>query len=285
MSIAITDGTGNIVEATNLGFSGGERHVQLQPADTIDATRFTLRALLHTSDDVFDLLLTRNALHEAYPAAGFDIEIPYLPYARQDRVCAPGQAFSLKVFTQLLGPLGPTDRIAVWDCHSHVGVTLTGAINVDATSIVLANDELRSLIQAPNTVLVCPDKGARDRCQSMAAALDRPLIYCEKVRNPATGRILRTEVDTDDLTGKTAVITDDICDGGMTFIKIAEELKAKRADRVILFVTHGIFSKGLDVFSGLVDHIYTTNSFSQVNDDRLTCMQFEYRFTITSEGH
>jgi ribose-phosphate pyrophosphokinase len=286
MSITITDNNDKIVQAKHLGFSGGERHVQLSLDEGIDGTRFTIRASLRSSDDVFDLLLTRNALSEAYGAPAFNIEIPYLPYARQDRVCAPGQAFSLKVFAQLLGPLNPTDRLVVWDCHSHVGTDLTGATNIDASTIVLAHDRLRDEIHEPNSVLVCPDKGARSRCQTMAKALgDRPLIFCEKVRDPATGHIVRTQVSVDDLTGKTAIITDDICDGGMTFIKIAEELKAKHAERVILFVTHGIFSKGLDVFDGLIDHIYTTNSFPQVDDDRLTCIPFEHDFSsTTSEG-
>jgi ribose-phosphate pyrophosphokinase len=279
MTLIISDNQGRTIEAKHIGFSGGERHVQLGFREGMDTASFTIRANLRTSDDIMDLLLTRNAIHEAFGDVALNIEIPYLPYARQDRVCAPGQAFSLKVFAQLLGPLGPKDQLVVWDCHSKVGTDLTGARNVDASNIVLASDELRSLIQTPGAVLVCPDKGARARCQNMAAALgDRPLVYCEKVRDPSTGRITRTDVSAADLTGKIAIITDDICDGGMTFIKIAEELKAKHAEKVILFVTHGIFSKGLDVFGGLIDHVYTTNSFPQATDPRLTCMNYEHNF-------
>ncbi len=280
MPLTITDNQGRLIEASHLGFSGGERHVQLGPTTDVDGTSFTVRAHVHSSDDILDLLLTRNALAEAFPHAGFNIEVPYLPYARQDRVCAPGQAFSLKVLAHLLGPVTSPNRLVVWDCHSNVGLELTGAESIDASSIVLAHPGLRSEIERDNAVLVCPDKGAKARCQNMATALgDHPLIFCDKVRDPATGRIVRTEVGADDLSGKTAIITDDICDGGMTFIKIAEELKAKRAERVILFVTHGIFSKGLDVFNGLIDHIYTTNSFPQVADHRLTCIDFEFDFT------
>jgi ribose-phosphate pyrophosphokinase len=196
----------------------------------------------------------------AHGNIAFNLEIPYLPYARQDRVCAPGQAFSLEVIAELLATIR-AQNIAVWDCHSPVGLSLTQAFNVDASNIVLANDELRKIIQHPSTVLVCPDKGARSRCENMARVLgDRPLVYSEKVRDPATGKITHTEVKSDSLAGKTAVITDDICDGGFTFVKIAEQLKAKGAARVILFVTHGIFSKGLDVFDGLIDQIFTTDS-------------------------
>ncbi len=285
MTIIVTDQNNHSVDITHLGFSGGERHVQLTHLHSGVSTslavpsKLTIRARLHTADDLFDLLLTENALIETFGSLPIDIEIPYLPYARQDRVCAPGQAFSLAVMARVLGPATPTRRIAVWDCHSTVGIDLTGATNVDASNVVLSHPALRDLIQQPNTVLVCPDKGARSRCQHMATALgDVPLVYCEKVREPKTGRISGVSVSVDNLAGKTAVITDDICDGGMTFIKIAEQLRANQVEKVILFVTHGIFSKGLDVFNGLIDHVFTTNSFPQTPDPRLTCISYEYDF-------
>ena len=58
--------------------------------------------------------------------------------------------------------------------------------------------------------------------------------------------------------------------------KIAEQLKEKNVAKVILFVTHGIFSKGHDVFQGLIEHIYTTNSFEQQQNDNLTVIDYNY---------
>ena len=81
--------------------------------------------------------------------------------------------------------------------------------------------------------------------------------------------------------GRIAVITDDICDGGYTFIKVAEQLKAKGADKVVLFVTHGIFAKGLDVFDGLIDHVFTTDSFEHAPDPRLTVIPYAFPFLQT----
>ena len=62
-----------------------------------------------------------------------------------------------------------------------------------------------------------------------------------------TGKILGTHVHATDLSGLTAVITDDICDGGATFIGIAKELRRLNCHKVVLYVTHGIFSKGIEV--------------------------------------
>ena len=264
-----------------LGFSGGERHVQL--GEFAGADSFIIRANLQKADDVFDLLLLADALNAGFEAPRLNVEIPYLPYARQDRVCAPGQAFSLKVMAGLLRQIQGLEKLVIWDCHSPVGVNLTGAFNVPAEDIMKADEAFLALINAPNSVLICPDKGAVKRTQNIAKnlGLDAPLpiIFCEKVRDPATGQILRTEVKTDDLTGKTAIITDDICDGGFTFIKIAEILKEKNVDQVVLFVTHGIFSKGLNVFDGLIDRVVTTPSFPHQDDPRLTVIPFAYDFT------
>lgn len=56
-----------------------------------------------------------------------------------------------------------------------------------------------------------------------------------------------------------ALIVDDICDGGGTFVGLAKELRAAGATRVYLYVTHGIFSKRLPLEG--IDHVYTTDSF------------------------
>jgi ribose-phosphate pyrophosphokinase len=277
MSMTIESHSGRIIHPSLMTFSGGERHIQLPVIEGSESKSFTLRARLKSSDDVFDLLLARNALVEAYRVP-VHIELPYLPYARQDRVCAPGQAFSLKVFASLLAGEAH-DRLAVWDCHSSVGLTLTGALNVKPSAIMASSPALSALVQHPETVLICPDKGATARCEDIAQHFGGvPLVYCNKVRDPMTGRISSMSVSVESLIGKTALITDDICDGGMTFIKIAEQLRARKAERIILYVTHGIFSKGLEVFDGLVDQIFTTDSFLQTKDPRLTCISYKHIF-------
>jgi len=91
------------------------------------------------------------------------------------------------------------------------------------------------------------------------------VIQAHKVRNLKTGEIIKTEV-LGNVEGKNVLIADDICDGGRTFIELAKVLKNEGALEVSLFITHGIFSKGLDVFTGLIEHIYTTDSFKAANE-------------------
>ena len=281
MTITLFDKNKNALEISFVQFSGGERHVQLGTFE--NKTTYILRADLRASDDVFDLLLTADALNQKFDNCELFIEIPYLPYARQDRVCAPGQAFSLKVLAGLLGQIENVKKVIVWDCHSPVGIELTGAENIPAEDIIKTNPALSALIMNLNSVVICPDKGAVHRTRDIVNAFEKdfqpePIVYCEKVRDPATGQITHTDVKVESLKGRTAIITDDICDGGYTFIKVAEQLKAKGADKVVLFVTHGIFSKGLDVFDGLIDHVFTTDSFAHKPDPRLTVIPYQFPF-------
>ncbi|MBJ7539728.1 ribose-phosphate diphosphokinase [Marinomonas transparens] len=278
MSITITTNLNDTIQLVTLGFSGGERHVQLSYLPTDTPKFVSIKAILNSTDDLLDLLLIDNALENHYgQQVKLRLEIPYLPYARQDRVCAEGQAFSLQLMAKLIKNLN-IEELAVWDCHSNVGLELTGATNVPATEIIKSDSRLSDLLRSPKAVLVCPDKGALQRCSELKEELNiSNMVICEKQRNPTTGKITHTDVLTDDLTGKVAIITDDICDGGYTFIKIAEQLKAKNAEKVVLYVTHGIFSKGLSVFEGLIDEIYTTTSFTHQPSDKLHVIDYTYK--------
>jgi ribose-phosphate pyrophosphokinase len=255
-------------------FSGGERHVQIDAGAQGSGKSAKVRADIRSSNDLMDYLLLEDALFQMHPALTLHLEIPYLPYARQDRVCAPGQAFSLQVLARLLG-LKPKASVTVWDCHSPVGLALLGARNIGQEDIICQCPALVNELQSPNTVLIAPDKGAVARTQAVAKRFGiKDIVFCEKKRDPTTGRITEFTVSADSLAGKTAVITDDICDGGMTFIGVAEALKARSCKRVLLYVTHGIFSKGFALFEGKVDHIFCSDSFPQKAQPNLTTIAF-----------
>ena len=270
---------GSKIPYSAMDFSGGERHIQLKDLTPLETRELCIRARVRSTSDLLDLLLIENALREEFGKdITINLEIPYLPYSRQDRVCAPGQAFSLQVMANLLKTMN-INKLVTWDCHSAIGSELVSAINVEAADIISANSDLQDLLKAPDTVLVCPDKGAVNRCQKIQNSLGlKDLIFCEKQRDPATGMIKETRVLADDLTGKRAIISDDICDGGFTFIKIAEQLRAKQVEQIILFVTHGIFSKGIEVFDNLIDRVITTTSFPQKTSAKLNVINFEYNF-------
>ena len=67
-----------------------------------------------------------------------------------------------------------------------------------------------------------------------------------------------------DLTGKDAIIVDDMISSGESIIDVALQIKEKGAKRIFIFETFGLFTDGLAKFDkayedGLFDGIFTTN--------------------------
>ena len=66
------------------------------------------------------------------------------------------------------------------------------------------------------------------------------------------------------------LVVDDICDGGGTFLLLAEALRKAGIDNNLeLYVSHGIFSKGTDIIYKSFYPIYTTNSFFRGYDSNV----------------
>ena len=154
-----------------------------------------------------------------------------------------GEAFSIKVMARLINSIGAR-RVTIYDPHNDVTTALIDNVHV------IEQHKLVPMLDG--VTLVCPDAGAEKKIQK----LKRPYISATKIRDPETGDITATHVYADDLTGNKCFIVDDICDGGRTFIELGKVLREKGAESVELYVTHGIFSKGFDVFEGIIDKIY-----------------------------
>ena len=228
-------------------FPGGEVHVRVIKAPRYADNYVEVQADLKSSEDIMTLLLLADALG-AMGAPITKLYIPYIPYARQDRICNTGEAFSIKVMAGLINSINADE---VWFADPHSDVTpalIDNGIIMGVDHIFKFRDDLLK-----DKMLVCPDAGAEKR----VSKLKRPYIMATKVRDPLTTKILETKVYADDLTGQTCLIVDDICDGGRTFIELAKVLRAKGAKSVELYVTHGIFSQGFHPFHGLIDKIYT----------------------------
>ena len=229
-------------------FPGGEVNVQVTQ-DVTDSPYdgLVVNADLQNSDDIMEMLLVCNAL-KRLGYRRLKLVIPYVPYARQDRVCNEGEAFSLEVMCDLINSLGAAS-VTIYDPHSDVTTAL-----IDNVHVVEQHELISMREHFEGYVLICPDAGAEKKIQKFK----KPYIMATKIRNPVTGEIERTHVyaDDDELVGWPCIIVDDICDGGRTFIELGKILKEKGASRVELYVTHGIFSKGLDVFNGIIDKVY-----------------------------
>lgn len=261
-----------LVNLRTINFSGGEVHPRIVDAPT-SAKVVRIVSHAYSSDDIMELALVVDAVNEwlkRYMQPGgaahkMHLEMPYLPYARQDRVCHPGEANGLRVMCRMLDKMD-FDRIKFWDVHNPLATMRsmqTNSINETADHFVKLIDGLI------DPVVIAPDKGAVERATLAANALHTNFYCATKLRSSNNGAILATQINMPHQEHRDLLMVDDICDGGRTFIALAEVLCAKTDGRVLLYVTHGIFSRGLDVFDGLIDQIYCPNVFPGVGEHSL----------------
>lgn len=244
-------------------FSGGEVQVKIYTyaAGYCPGEDFTVEAILNSSDAIMELILVTDALRRIYGKDQYlRLVCPYLPYARQDRVMNAGEALGLKVMCNLINDLY-FDEVVVWDVHSDVALALLDRVKqVEQHSLTQ-----RIPVDWKNTILVAPDAGALKKVYKTAKQQGISVVRADKTRSVADGSITGTVVYSEHVGDKNFLILDDICDGGRTFIELAKELRKLTNGKIFLYVTHGIFSKGLDVFDGLIDGIYVANPFPDVD--------------------
>jgi ribose-phosphate pyrophosphokinase len=261
------DGTSRKIPFESFTFPGGEQGVRIDITALKDpADRFTIDAALRSSSDVLSLLMLADALRQVIPTADISLHMPYVPYARQDRVCHAGESLSIRVFAQLVNTQN-FRTVTILDPHSAVTPALIN--NVIVTD---AQDHVAKAVAAmgADVVLVAPDMGAFSRVRSIATALGLQMLQAQKTRDASSGVVTGVEI-LGAIPTKPLLVVDDICDGGRTFIELALAVQRIAPKHTLgLYVSHGIFSKGLEVLSPHYSQIFTANSWLASNTLGLT---------------
>jgi ribose-phosphate pyrophosphokinase len=198
--------------------------------------------------------------------------LPYMPYARQDKLPSNEVTFNLHVFGRLINNLG-FDKVTSVDVHNE---EMCNKIFYNFKNIPVTDIHKELIARLSPDFVVFPDKGAKDRYK--ASAGDTPVVYYEKIRDQATGNITGLKSvppkGTSYLQASSSLlILDDLADGGATFVKIARNLREMQSNLVIkLFVTHGLFTKGREYLTNSgIDEIITTNSLLRNSEGIKVC--------------
>ena len=264
-------------------FNGGEPHIKIkedfgQSRNNIFSTQKPNEEILVTTrirsfNDLGFLLVATDAL-KRMGLTKINLLLPYFPAARQDRIMVKGEALTVKIYSDIINAAN-YERVFILDPHSEVTPALLNKVKVISNHSFVQ----KALENTKDYLLISPDGGALKKVYKLAQFLGgQPVIECSKMRDVKTGQLSGFKVFADDLAGKTCVIVDDICDGGGTFLGLAKELKAKNVGKLILVVTHGIFSKGLEELTTVFDEIYCTDSFKEIENDGLIQLKIEHLF-------
>lgn len=240
-------------------FPDGQPHFKLETYGR-EFDSVTIETSLASPADLLTLELAIDVLrHNGYSEIRLDIR--YLLGARMDRSIGWGEPSTLAIVARRLNSLG-LNGIRILDVHSDVATKLIrNSVNVLPKKAV--GQVIATTLWGEKANFIIPDKGANNRVWALTKGWGPPPVQCDKRRDEATGKLSGFHVgESERLKDSLCLIIDDICDGGGTFVGLAKELKAAGASKVFLYVTHGIFSKGLPLDG--IDHVYTTDSYPQL---------------------
>jgi len=253
-------GENNLIEYKSFLFAGGEPHIKI--SNNFDASLpVTITHRINSFNDLGLICITVDAL-KRMGVKEINLFIPYFPAARQDRVMIPGEPLSVKVYADIINAMALAG-VTIFDPHSEVTPALLN------NCVTISNHEFIKQVIAKigaDVKLISPDGGALKKIYKVSEFLGgAEVVECSKSRDVKTGKLSGFKVYSDDLAGADCLIVDDICDGGGTFIGLAEALKAKNAGKLYLAISHGIFSKGFDELGKYFEQIFTTDSIKEVD--------------------
>ena len=118
-------------------------------------------------------------------------------------------------------------------------------------------------------MIISPDEGAMSRAVYFSNILGVDMGMFYKRRDYSTivngkNPIVAHEFLGDSVEGKDVIIIDDMISSGESMLDVAQQLKKRKANRVFVCTTYGLFTDGLKKFDdfyerGIIDRVITTN--------------------------
>lgn len=268
------DGTWDETSLQPFTFPAGEAHIKIaEDFDPDNYNHFVADIRGHVPQDLFHLGMWQSVVDskgfidsdtnkDNFPEK--TVILPYIPGARADR----GFPRGVRVYAEFIHGLFIQNAI-VLDPHSPVSFEELDSGDMDVQEFpferIIRNEIQDKTSDSRPTVydgVIAPDHGARERAARAAQVMGVPVYTAGKTRDFETGQLTGFHME-DELpkTGK-FLIVDDICDGGGTFIGLAKAIADTNPDVALdLWVTHGVFSKGISDLLDWFGVLRTTDSF------------------------
>lgn len=171
------------------------------------------------------------------------------------------------------------DNIITFDAHDprvQNAIPLNGFDTVRPTYQfikALLRKEKNLQVDSSHMMVVSPDESGMSRAIYLASVLglDVGMFYRRRdYTRIVNGQypIISHEFLGRDVEGRSLIIIDDIISSGESSIEIARQLKKRKADKIYIFASFGMFTRGLDAFDkafedGLINRVFTTNLIYQ----------------------
>ncbi len=215
-------------------FSDGEIRVEIQENVRGKDTYVLQSTCPPVNENIMELLVLMDALKRA-SARRINVVIPYYGYGRQDQKDKPRVALAAKMVADLLSVAG-ADRIITIDLHAD---QIQGFFDIPVdhlfgTSVFIS--ELRQECRG-DEIIIAPDSGGVERARLFATRLHLDLALLDYREENGTFPKIVGKVS-----GRRAIILDDMVDTGRTLVRAAEATKAAGAAIVDACCVHPVLS-------------------------------------------
>jgi ribose-phosphate pyrophosphokinase len=238
LGAAIADSLGVPLGRAHLSrFSDGEVWFQIQD-NVRGADVFVVQPTCPpVGENIMELLIMLDAFKRA-SAARITTVLPYYGYARQDRKDRPRVPISAKLVADLLSTAG-ADRVLTMDLHA---AQIQGFFDIPVDHLFAAPVVVEHVsgLKLSNLTVVSPDAGGVERARAYAKRLDAPLAIVDKRRDRPNVAEVHHVIG--DVSGRTALIVDDLVDTAGTLAKVAQAVKDAGAAEVLASVSHAVLS-------------------------------------------
>jgi len=232
-------------------FPCGEVGVKIESGFANGEVEVAVTLMWEGNDDLIALGQLVDALRHA-GVERISLNIPYFPYSRQDRRCNSGEGHALKMVAAYINSLN-FSTVYTMDAHSYV---LEAVVN----NLRVTEQEDCAFMLPSFDVFVAPDAGASKKIFKLTSTFEGAEVLVADKKRDAIGRIIETRVSGgESITGKSVCVVDDLCDGGATFVELGKVLKKYEPASLNLYVTHGFFTKGVEILTPFYETIYVSN--------------------------
>ena len=245
-------------------FPDGESLVRVPPPGE---TALLYRSLDNPNAKLVELLLAASALRDN-GAKRVMLVAPYLAYMRQDMAFNPGEAVSQKVLGALIAD--HFDGLVTIDPHLHRIARLAEAVpGIPALSLSAAPILSAAVDRRQQPVLVGPDSESRQWVEAIAGPLGFDMLLGEKTRH-GDREVNVVFPGIERVTGRPAVLVDDVISSGETLIAAASQLLAAGAASVEALATHCL--AGADDLARLTEAGISRIRTAQTVDSPTACL-------------
>jgi ribose-phosphate pyrophosphokinase len=221
-------------------------------------------------EHLVELLLMLDAARGASAARATAV-IPHYAYARSDKKDAPRISIGGRLVADLLATAGAS-RVLTLTLHAPQvhGFFSVPVDHLNALGVLARHFRGREL---RNTVVVSPDLGNAKSATAFARLLGLPVAAGSKRRLADDKVVIDTVVG--EVEGRDVIVLDDEIANGGTILELLSRLRERRAGRIAVACTHGLFTgPAIERLRAQADiaEIVTTNSVPLPPEKRLPRM-------------